>query len=144
LGRLAQRLFERRAQLQASLHKGTEKYDKMEDFLKRQAEMKFEAASITSLYRIRMNTTLDNGKAAFVEISLYVRCDSPRTAKVVEEIYPKLHDAILTKVQLVQESDVTTEAGKERLKAIMIEAMNSVMPAPGKILDVFFTNLIFE
>ena len=143
LVQLSLKLLARRAALQALMHKGTEKYDKMEEFLKRQAEMKFDAASITSIDRVRINSKLDNGKSAYLEIGLFVRCDSPRTAKIVEEIYPKLHDAIITKIQLIEESEITSEEGKDRLKTTMLEAMNAAMPQ-GKILEVFFSNMIFE
>ena len=141
--RLGIRIVERKEAFRSLFQKGSERFDKMEDFLKHQAEMKHDIASMVSIDRIRMNATLDNGQPAFFSVSIWVKCDSPKTARYVEEIFPKLHDAIISRHQLVQEHEVATEAGKEKLKISMLEAMNSVMQA-GKILEVHFFNLIFE
>lgn len=141
--RLGLRMVERRHAFQNLFHRGTERYDKMEDFLKKQTEMRQDTLSVVSIDKVRINAILDNGKPGFLAISIWVKCDSPRTARYVEEIYPKLHDAIIAKVQTVKEGEITSDEGKDRLKATMLNAMNSVM-GTGKITEVHFFNVIFE
>lgn len=136
-------LKKRAGSISAAMKRGTEKYDKMENFLKEQAETKHDIASTVSLDKIRVNSVSPDGRKGFISVTIWVKCDSPKTAKYVENAYAKFHDAIVTKIQEIPESEVTTEPGKQKLQRQMLEAMNSVL-SEGKIHEIYFYNLIFD
>lgn len=136
-------LRERSHELQEVLTQHTPEFNKLEAMLKEKSEVKHDIASTVSLDKIRINSVGADGAKGFISISLWVKCDSPKTAKIVESTYPKFHDAIVTQIQEIQEAEITTEVGKKRLQEEMLQAMNSVLSG-GKILEVFFYNFVFD
>lgn len=111
--------------------------------MQKEADFKKSIGSTVSLNQIKINYNKDNGKSGFISISLWVKCDSPSTAERVENGYPLLHDAIISKIQTVNENEITTESGKKKIQEQMLLAMNSVLTR-GKIERVYFHNMVFE
>lgn len=118
-------------------------FNKMEEVLKREADTKKEIGSTVSLNKIKINYNRVNGTRGFISISIWVKCDSPQTAELVEEEYPKFHSAIIERIQSVDESKITTEAGKKAIQNEMLIAMNSALHH-GKIEKIFFHNMVAE
>lgn len=136
-------LGNRREALKSLMTKGTERYDTMQSFLKAQTDTRHDIASTVSIDKIRINSEDRAGNPGFMSVSIWVKCDSPKTAKIVEEIYPKLHDAIVSEMQVIREAEITDEAGKSALQERMKTAMNKALPT-GSIRELFFYNLVFD
>lgn len=105
---------------------------------------KSEEASIIGLGKVIVGAYKPEGKGV-ISLEIWVRCDNPKTALLVQNIDLRLHDKVVDVLDLLasQEVDLISNAGKERAKREIIEAINREMQA-GKILEVYFHNLVMQ
>lgn len=120
-----------------------ESFNKMEAYLRREAETRKAIGSTVSLNQIKINYTKDSGDTGFISLSIWVRCDDPKTAKIVEYEYPRFQDAIISSIQNVREAEITSERGKKAIQKKMLLALNSALHT-GKVEEIYFHNMVYE
>ena len=136
-------LFIKHKSLFTENHTKNHGFDRMTEMIKRESQNRRDINRTVSIDKIKFNARRKDGTLGFISISMWVVCDTPKTAMNVEYIYPKLHDALIIHIQEIKESEVTSDDGKIDLQKRMIVAMNTAMDY-GKIEKVFFYDMVFE
>lgn len=111
----------------------------------KQIERVHDDAAVVSLGHLATDTIQPNGKHAYLNVDIWVVCDSPETAKFMEDTGLRVHDLIINvfRAQAEQKLSPITDEGRERTRAEIIKAINKSLEH-GKIIDVNFYNLVIE
>ena len=101
-----------------------------------------EAASIVSMGSITVNSP--DGKTNYT-IDIWLRCDSPRTARKVQSLDIRLRDLIIGVLRDTSETkhSILTDEGKHQAKLAIIQILNKEL-VDGKVHEVFFYNLVSD
>jgi len=115
------------------------------EVVRKEVERVATAAAVISVGHIASDTVKPDGSRAFLNVDVWAVCDSPETAKVLEDTAIRTHSAIIDVIRALSEQKISpvTDEGRERLRQDIIKAINANL-THGKVTDIHFYNLIIE
>lgn len=120
-----------------------EDHQRVAEYLKQKVKDRESKQSMVSLGKMKLNAPRRTGEKGFLQVNLFVVCDTPETASFVETNYPLLLDALSTKLVGLQYERLITTEGKENLKRRMLTIMNRALDK-GEIREVYFQNIVLN
>jgi flagellar FliL protein len=91
--------------------------------------------------------TDDNGDTRFLQLTLQAMAREERTVQEIKTHGPAIRNAFLFLISGYKVEELTTLAGKEKLRGAMLEAANDIMAknaGAARIDELFFTSLVIQ